>query len=708
MAGILASITSFNTIATNQSLTFVFNELQSINEDRAKDYPALLINAQGVTKRHIEINKDYLPRYREYKTRFFFFDLYKNSEKETKTLQEKYGDVELIAEKYFAEVMETVMSTPTDIADFDYEQEAFMVFDQHNDKLIQVSYNVTWKALSDCDVYCSTEAPTILTATAVSTSQINLSWVDNSGGTATFSIERSTTYVTGFTVIASPIAGTTTYNDTGLVAGTTYFYRIRALDTCYSRYSDIAFDCTETSGGACADATAVLKDTAGSTISITTIASGGTENITAPDGVVTITDTTPSTLYTVNVKSDGTETQAIADSVITLNNSVPTLISTTNVKAEATATIVAPDATAVIKDSAGTTLKTEAIPSGVSENITVNDSSLTVNTTPVLTILAEGTADLEVKNTLGNAVGGHGGGALWNITNATIQLNSIDVKYAPAEATINIPIEDSVGNLVGTGNDTIEKWVISDCTVTVNGNSFNTVLAEGSIDVPVEYANGTPVGTIVGGIVEIPNPITPSGIVYRRPILSGQLTSYRTGDDAWHLANGTYDYTPPTNPSSVAQLDTTHATPFLMLKENNAFGNKNRFTDDGGNQTYANDYVIDHLTGLGWYRLTQGASTNWNDNIDAAEASVILGYTDWRMANVKEYDSIGNRRMVGFNYAPFNLTGSPISAYQTSTTNSNNTANYVRYQITTFIQQSSDAKTTALASRAMLLIRNHY
>lgn len=308
-------------------------------------------------------------------------------------------------------------------------------------------------------------------------------------------------------------------------------------------------------------------------------------------------------------------------------------------------------------------------------------------------------------------ISNNGNGDFSNVVFDCTPCPIVDNSSGGACADATAVIKDSAGTTLKTEaipSNVSENITINDCTVTVNGDAFDTVLAEGSIDVPVEYANGTPVGTIVSGVVEIPNPITPSGIVYQRPSLSGQLTSYRTGDDAWHLANGTYNYTPPTNPSSVAQLDTAHATPFLMLKANNVFGNKNRFTDDGGNQTYANDYVIDHLTGLGWYRLTQGASTNWSDNIDAAEASTILSYTDWRMANVKEYDSIGNRRMVGFNYAPFSLTGSPIAVYQTSTTDNSNTSNYVRYQITALILQSSDAKTTALANRAMLLVRNHY
>jgi hypothetical protein len=272
-------------------------------------------------------------------------------------------------------------------------------------------------------------------------------------------------------------------------------------------------------------------------------------------------------------------------------------------------------------------------------------------------------------------------------------------------------LKDSAGTTISTTNilaEGSENITAPDGAVTVNSDAFGNVKSNGSLNVPVEYVNGTPVGSIVSGVVQIPNPIVPSGIAYQRPSLTGQTTSYRTGDDAWHLTNGTYTYVPPPYPTSFARLDMGSVSPFTTLFSNNAFGNTDRFTDDAGGQTYANDYVIDHLTGLGYYRIVQGASTDWDTNIDNAEVSVLLGFTDWRVCNFQEYDVIGNRSMVGFNYAPFSLTGSPISVFQTSTTRNDLTTHYIRYQISTFIQQASELKTTALASRGVLFCRNHY
>ena len=74
-------------------------------------------------------------------------------------------------------------------------------------------------------------APTNLTATAASGTQINLSWtasVDNVGVTG-YRVERCQgAGCSSFAQIATP--STTTFNDTGLTASTSYSYRVRASD----------------------------------------------------------------------------------------------------------------------------------------------------------------------------------------------------------------------------------------------------------------------------------------------------------------------------------------------------------------------------------------------------------------------------------------------------------------------------------------------
>ena len=83
-------------------------------------------------------------------------------------------------------------------------------------------------------------APSGLIAIAVSLSQINLTWTDNSTNEISFLIERSPDG-TNFTQIGSVGTGVTNYSDTGLAAATTYYYRVRASNsTGNSAYSNIA------------------------------------------------------------------------------------------------------------------------------------------------------------------------------------------------------------------------------------------------------------------------------------------------------------------------------------------------------------------------------------------------------------------------------------------------------------------------------------
>jgi C1A family cysteine protease len=88
----------------------------------------------------------------------------------------------------------------------------------------------------------SPAAPSNLTATAASTSQINLHWTDNATNEQGFEIERCTgSGCSNFTLYTSVGANTTSLSNTGLAANTTYRYRVRAYNADGdSSYSTIA------------------------------------------------------------------------------------------------------------------------------------------------------------------------------------------------------------------------------------------------------------------------------------------------------------------------------------------------------------------------------------------------------------------------------------------------------------------------------------
>jgi len=74
-------------------------------------------------------------------------------------------------------------------------------------------------------------APSGLGATAISSSQINLQWTDNSSNETGFSIERCTgAGCSTFAQVGTAAAGANTFSDTGLAASTSYTYQVRAVN----------------------------------------------------------------------------------------------------------------------------------------------------------------------------------------------------------------------------------------------------------------------------------------------------------------------------------------------------------------------------------------------------------------------------------------------------------------------------------------------
>jgi hypothetical protein len=93
-------------------------------------------------------------------------------------------------------------------------------------------------------------APTNLVALAISTNQIGLTWSEalTNGGATQVSVARSTASNGTFQVVAQ-VSGGTSYVDTNLAAGTTYYYQVQAINlTQWSAYSGMAWATTLTNG----------------------------------------------------------------------------------------------------------------------------------------------------------------------------------------------------------------------------------------------------------------------------------------------------------------------------------------------------------------------------------------------------------------------------------------------------------------------------
>ena len=83
-------------------------------------------------------------------------------------------------------------------------------------------------------------SPTSLTATAVSSSQVNLNWTDNSMSETGYLVERKATSAGNWAQIGSVGMNVQSYTDRyNFRSGTTYYYRVRATNgTIYSGYSN--------------------------------------------------------------------------------------------------------------------------------------------------------------------------------------------------------------------------------------------------------------------------------------------------------------------------------------------------------------------------------------------------------------------------------------------------------------------------------------
>lgn len=88
-------------------------------------------------------------------------------------------------------------------------------------------------------------APTSLTATAVSQSQIDLAWTDNSSVETGYEVEQSANGTTGWSNITTTAANATSFSVTGLTEATTYYFRVRAAKSAvHSTYTSVANDIT--------------------------------------------------------------------------------------------------------------------------------------------------------------------------------------------------------------------------------------------------------------------------------------------------------------------------------------------------------------------------------------------------------------------------------------------------------------------------------
>lgn len=156
MSQINEIVTELKVIATAFTgiKTTIFNEIGDINDERKKQYPALLIDSRNISINPLDVGRTFLPKTVEYVVKIFFFDTFPASEQKTKTLESKYSELETLANQFVAEVRRRtvddsglgffVMSSGVN--------DGFVVDKTHNDDLVQMTYSIVIRADGKCTV----------------------------------------------------------------------------------------------------------------------------------------------------------------------------------------------------------------------------------------------------------------------------------------------------------------------------------------------------------------------------------------------------------------------------------------------------------------------------------------------------------------------------------------------------------------------------
>lgn len=185
-------------------------------------------------------------------------------------------------------------------------------------------------------------APSGLTAAAITDQQINLAWTASSSTGVTYSVFRSTT--SGFTPIAanqiaSGLTGTT-FADTGLSASTTYFYVVEAVDPFASSAASNQASTTTLTPGSCSG----IASTISANFNGTAIAAGDSVWFSSV-GKVSGQRSSPVTIFirkaTITFTANGTNFNvAVPDANVTFDPNATTATTTFDSSASVWRTVV--------------------------------------------------------------------------------------------------------------------------------------------------------------------------------------------------------------------------------------------------------------------------------------------------------------------------------------------------------------------------------
>ncbi len=130
--------------------TFIYDRLEEINAGRAKQYPVLLLDSNA-TQTNLKYDKSTgLPSVKQYATKLFFFDLYDETSKDSTDLETKQGDLQQIADQWWAEFRRRNDNNSNGLLLANKDTIAgLFAHDTQNDKLIQIAYDVVFRTFEE-------------------------------------------------------------------------------------------------------------------------------------------------------------------------------------------------------------------------------------------------------------------------------------------------------------------------------------------------------------------------------------------------------------------------------------------------------------------------------------------------------------------------------------------------------------------------------
>jgi hypothetical protein len=241
------------------------------------------------------------------------------------------------------------------------------------------------------------------------------------------------------------------------------------------------------------------------------------------------------------------------------------------------------------------------------------DGSVTQNGSPLFDVASGSTFDLITK------LDGAANNGTWD------GVDTLDFTSAPCS-----PVTFQIN---AVNKESIAAGVTFNLITKLDG-----VVNSGSYDAPTDTLSFTSA---------IPTPKT-TGFAWK----TGETTNYGNGSDG--------------------QVQSGDGVSWLVMSENNMFGNTNAYTDTLGGQTYANNIVLDHrhrnpLTGrlLGYDRSDVIVARTWAAHLTYFAAKTNSGYGSWRPCNFTELFQISRWGGVNFKWsnAPFAYTGAGTGDY---------------------------------------------